>query len=586
MEDKYKLVDELMGRLTLEQKVGQLFTQAFYGTLLVPDVIRTITELNAGGLRITQFFRGFRRYARPGEQQGAFDRVSPDSMTPHLIDDRKDLLCKSPYLTIRQYAELLRELKKIAADRPYHIPLHMMLDQEGNASFDCIRGGIRTFASYFGIARRGDARLVHRICKAVGTQLSAVGFNMINSPVVDVVFDPSAAYIATRSFGCTVEHVCEMASAAVAGYRAGGLIACAKHFPGRGSTTVDDHHDVGEITKSDEQMWSEDLAPYRRVIGEGLGAIMVGHSIYPCWDAENLASVSQKILEGLVRGRLAFNGMVCTDSMIMGAIAKRYGVPRACMLAIKAGASQVLMKECGAIREEAYRLTMEAARSGEISEAHIDRLLIGNLKVKVDYSLFEDSYWHDPTKAERVVRSRAMERIEGRAAEEAVHLVRDRDGLLPLSATTRALLVEEVPRQYVNANDKYIHPGIFWEQMLAHGDNVSLLEVQENPTDEDLEKVATYAPFYERFIVTYYKDRNTLSTTRVVEALLEQGKKIIVVSSTPLPYEVPDHWPTVVCTYGIMPPVLKLAAALIYGKFTPKRGRPKAPWETPAKATA
>ena len=64
MEDKYAVVDTLMGRLTLEQKVGQLFTQAFYGSLLVPDAIRTIKELHCGGLRITQYFRGFRRYAR------------------------------------------------------------------------------------------------------------------------------------------------------------------------------------------------------------------------------------------------------------------------------------------------------------------------------------------------------------------------------------------------------------------------------------------------------------------------------------------------------------------------------------------
>ena len=271
--------------------------------------------------------------------------------------------------------------------------------------------------------------------------------------------------------------------------------------------------------------------------------------------------------------------MICTDSMIMGAIAKKYGVPRACMLSIKAGASAILMKECGPVREEAYRLTVQAVRDGEIGEDHIDKLVIRNLKVKVDRGLFGPAYRPVVKKAERIVRSRQMERIETRAAREAVHLVRDKAGLLPLSPQMRTLLVEEVPRMHVNANDAYVHPGIFWEQILPHSDNVSLLEVAENLTDEDVANVESYLPFYDCVICTYYKNKSVLSTAKIIERLLQAGKKVIVVSITPLPYDLPSHWPTVICTYGIMPPVLKLAAEMIYGKFKPLRARPRAAWE-------
>lgn len=579
MEEKYRVIDDLLGRLTLEQKVGQLFTQPFYGSLLVPDTRRTIQHLHCGGLRITQYFRGFRRYARPGEKQEAFDKLSPRDMTPNLIDDRKDLLCKPPYLDVPRYAALLDQIKQLEEDRPYHIPLHMMLDQEGGASFDCVRGGIRTFPCQFGYARRGDAKLVHDVAKAVAVQLSAIGFNMINSPVVDVVFDPKNTYISTRSFGTDVDMVCRMAVAAMKGYHEGGLIASPKHFPGRGATSTDPHHDVGAIEKSDEQLWNEDLAPYRAMVPEGLGAIMVGHSIYPAWDADNLASVSEKIIRGILTERLGFQGIVATDSMIMGAIAKKYGVARACVLAIKAGASAVLMKEAGPIREEAYRLAVEAAKTGEISEEHINQLLIRNLKVKVDQGLFGPSYRREPKKALGVVRSKALERIETRAAQEAVHVVRDMAGGLPLSPDSRTLLVEEVSRMHVNANDEYIHPGCFWELLLPHSENVSLLEIEENATEEDLAKVEMYTPWYDTFIVTFYRNKNTLSSTKVIEQLLAAGKRVIVVTASPLPYELPDAWPTVICSYGLMPAVLKQVADLIYGKFTPKKGRFKRPWE-------
>lgn len=579
MQDRDTAIDKIMGELTLEQKAGQLFTQAFYGSSVTPDNIRTIRDLNCGGLRITQYFRGFRRYARPGEDAHAFEKVSPADLTPCLIDDRKDLLCPAPYLTIEQYARVLDAAKQVAEDRPYHIPLHMMLDQEGGGSFDCMRGGMRYFPAPFGYARTGDKELVEAIARATATQLSAIGFNMINSPCVDICFDPAATYIRTRAFGAGVKHVCEMASAALKGYTESGLIACAKHFPGRGATVVDAHHDVGAIDKSDEALWNEDLAPYRRLIAEGLGAIMVGHSIYPAWDADNLASVSDAVINGILRERLQFKGIVATDSMIMGAIAKKYGVPQGCLIAIKAGASAVLMKECGPIREEAYRLVIEAIKSGDISEAHVDDLVMRNLRVKFDHGLFGDRYRPDPAAAETVVRSPELARIEIRAAETAVHVVRDEDGLLPLPADRRTLVVEQVPIQHVRCNDYWVHPGMFWEQILQHTEMASLIEVENNPTDEDLDKLRQYLGFYDCVILTFYKDKNNIGSGNLIEAALEAGKQVVVVSSTPLPYDLPAEWPTVICTYGIMTPSLKAAADLIYGALVPVKKREPAPWE-------
>jgi len=579
VEDKYRVVDELMGKLTIEQKVGQLFTQAFYGSLIVPDTIRTIRDLNCGGLRITQHFRGFRRYARAGEKQEAFDKLSPGEIRPNLLDDRKDLLCKSPYLTINQYARLLDDLKRIAEDRPYHIPLHMMLDQEGGGSFDCARGGMRYFPSQFGYARCGDADLVYRVAKAVATQLSAVGFNIINSPCVDIVLNPSATYIRTRAFGCEVEHVCEMASAALRGYTDGGLIASPKHFPGRGATDVDAHHDVAIIDRPFEVMWAEDLAPYHRMIKEGLKAIMIAHTIYPAFDAEHISSVSEGVITDLLREKMGFTGMICTDSMIMGAIAKKYGIPGGCVRAIKAGASAILMKECGPIREEAHRLTVEAVKNGDISEDHIDELVIRNIKAKVDAGLFGEAYRRDPDQAESVVRSEELGQVEADAAAEAVHLVRDSAGALPLSTDTRTMLVEQIPTPHVNINDATVHPGILWEFMNAHGENVSLLEVEVNPTEEDAAKLDAYLEFYDCVVLTYYKDRTTVGSADLIEKCLAAGKTVIVVAQNPLPYELPETWPTVIASYGVMPPVLKLSADLIYGKFTPKTSPNPKPWE-------
>jgi len=578
MKNKDQVIDQLMGQLTLEQKIGQLFTQSFYGGFITPDTVRTIRDLNCGGLRITSHFRQMRRYARPGEEAEAFEKLSPGDVTPNLLDDRQDLLCSSPHLTIPQYAGVMDELKRIAEDRPYDIPLHMMLDQEGDTSFDCLRNGMRTFPSQFGYSRTGDAALVEEICEAVARQLSAVGFNMINSPCADIVFNPAATYIRTRAFGCTEEHVSDMSIAAVSGFKKGGLIACAKHFPGVGATAVDAHHDIRTIEKSLDALLDEDLAPYKKMIAAGLDAIMVGHAIYTGVDTEHISSVSEKLINGVLRERLGFDGMIATDSMIMGAIAKKYGVPQGCLMAIKGGASAILMKECGPIREEALRLTREAVKNGELTEDFIDELVMRNLRVKFDHGLFGKNYHRDPAKAEAVVRDKAMEKIEVKAAEAAVHVVRDDAGVLPLSEK-RTLLLEQVTTMQLRTNDAWVHPGLFWEQVIQHTDQVSLVEVKANSDADDLEKLQLYMPFYDRIILTYYKDRHTVGTAELVEAALAAGKEVVVVTNNPLPYELPAHWPTVVACYGTMAPVLKVAADLLYGKFTPLKKDNPEPWE-------
>jgi len=580
MKNRDTVIDQVMGRLTLEQKIGQLFTQSFYGGFITPDTVRTIKELNCGGLRITSHFRQMRRYAQPGEAAEAFQKVSPSDITPNQLDDRQDLLCSSPHLTIPQYAKVMDELKRIAEERPYNIPLHMMLDQEGDTSFDCLRNGVRTFPSQFGYSRTGDAALVEEISEAVARQLSAIGFNMINSPCADIVFNPSATYIRTRAFGCEEEHVSAMSIAAMRGYKKGGLIACAKHFPGVGATAVDAHHDIRTIEKSLEALLDEDLAPYRKMIETGLDAIMVGHAIYTGVDIEHISSVSETIINGILRDRLGFDGMIATDSMIMGAIAKKYGVPQGCLMAIKAGASSVLMKECGPLREEALRLTREAVKNGELTEEQIDERLLRNLRIKYNHGLFGKDHHRDPEKAEEVLRSEAMGKIEVKAAETAVHVVRDDAGVLPL-CEKRTLLLEQVTTMQLRTNDAWVHPGLFWKQILPHTDQVSLLEVKANSDAADLEKLELYMPFYDRIILTYYKDRHTVGTAELVETALAAGKEVIVVTNNPLPFELPAHWPTVIATYGTMAPVLKVAADLLYGTFTPLTKENPAPWEMP-----
>jgi beta-N-acetylhexosaminidase len=567
MSNKYNPVYEALGKMSLEQKAGQLFTQSFYGSVITDDVKKMIKDMNCGGLRVTSFYRQFSHHVRPGQERKPFDKSTPSSVPPCEFSDIRDVgVCKPPYLTIPAYAGLLNELKAIASERPYDIPLHLCLDQEGDMSFDFVRDGVRFFPSQWGLARNGDQQLVYDVCKANARQLHAVGFNCVHSPVLDVVRDEATSYISTRGFGSGADFVSEMASAAVRGYLDGGVMPCGKHYPGRGSTPVDDHHDIGTIDLDVQEMMNIDLAPYRRTFADGLPMIMAAHSIYPCFDENDTASCSEKILTGLARGELGFKGIITTDSVIMGAIAKKYGIPQACVLAVKAGANLILMKECGPIRNESYRLVLEAIQSGDISEDHVDQLIETTLKTKVDCGLYGKGYIAKPEKALELIRSPEMAAIERKAAVDTVHIFRDRTNLLPLKGTERVLLVSQITEAYLNANDRFSHPGSIWEEFKKmNGDQVAFLEVMQRPDETDRQKLLTYMEHFDVLIMTHYTGRDLPSSETLIDEAIAAGKKVIVLSNGPGKKYTPDSWPTVVATYGVMPPLLRAAAERIYG---------------------
>ncbi|MEA2068348.1 MAG: glycoside hydrolase family 3 N-terminal domain-containing protein [Verrucomicrobiota bacterium] len=577
--DKYKAVDEALGKMTLRQKAGQLFTQSFYGSLVTSDVENMIRNMDCGGLRITSFYRQFRHYARPGQKREAFDQSSPSDMPANQFSDVKDQLCKPPYLNIDEYAAVMNRLKEVASERNYNSPLHLCLDQEGDASADFIRGGVSLFPSQWGIARTGDPKLVYESAKAVGMQLAAIGVNVVHAPVLDVVLHADSTYIGTRGFGQETEFVIEMAAEYIRGFKDAGVMCAGKHYPGRGSTAVDDHHDIGSIDRTEEELMECELLPYRRL--KDLPMLMVGHSIYPAWDKDNLASCSRAVCTDVTRGKIGFDGVITTDSMIMLAIAKKYGIPQACVLSAKAGCNLILMKETGAIRDEAYRLMVEAAESGDLPESQLDELVGRTLRWKADYGLFGDNYIVDAAAAPGKVRSVEVLGAAKDAAEGAVHVVRDENRILPLSQDQRVLLVEQIAGPHLNANDKYLYPGIFWDKMLAQSQNVSLLEIELDPSAADLEKLMDYAPHYDAIVVTHYSDRNTLSTVGMVNQLMEKmpEKKVVVVANSPLPYKTPEAWPAVVCSYGVGAEVLETAAKLLFGNFTPQSPAIGKPWD-------
>src|SRR5579859_4260741 len=211
------------------------------------------------------------------------------------------------------------------------------IDEEGG---DVTRLSHLTGSPYPGNAALGavdDAALTQAVYRALGTDLAAVGINMDLAPSVDVNTATGNPIIGTRSFGDSTALVSRHAAAAVHGLQSAGVAACAKHFPGHGSTREDTHLMVATIDGDLARVRERDLPPFAAAIAAGVAAVMPGHLRLPGVTGDRPATQSTAALGWLLRGELGFAGVIISDALEMRAVSGRTGIAVAGVRAVAAG---------------------------------------------------------------------------------------------------------------------------------------------------------------------------------------------------------------------------------------------------------
>lgn len=198
-----------------------------------------------------------------------------------------------------------------------------------------------------------------KIAKAIATECKSIGIHWNFAPVCDVNSNPKNPIINIRSFGTEPEVVCRHSEKYIAGLQGEGIIACAKHFPGHGDTSVDSHIELPIINKTEDELAEPELTPFINAINCGVKSIMAAHIALPKIDSSGLpASLSPVLITDLLRTKFAFNGLVVTDALDMKAISDNYPNGKASLMCIEAGADIALIppdteESIRAISEEA-----------------------------------------------------------------------------------------------------------------------------------------------------------------------------------------------------------------------------------------
>ncbi|GAA2420380.1 glycoside hydrolase family 3 protein [Streptomyces glaucus] len=535
----------LVSGMTLQEKVGQLFVMRVYGhSATAPDQADADANLKEIGVRTAAELLA--KYRVGGIVYFSWAHNTRD---PH------------------QIAELSNGIQKASLELPRGLPVLISTDQEhGIVARVGAPATLFPGAMAIGAGRsRSDARTLGRLA---GRELRALGIRQDYAPVADVNVDPANPVIGVRSFGADPAAVAALVAAEVRGYQGSGVAATAKHFPGHGDTDVDSHTGLPTITHSREQWETLDAPPFRAAIAAGIDSIMTAHLRVPALDGSgDPATLSRPILTGILREELGYDGVVVTDSLGMEGVRTGYGDDRVPVLALKAGADQLLNPPD---LDLAWNAVLDAVRGGELTEARLDESILRILRLKAKLGLFRDPYV-SPAGVDRAVGTTAHRAAADRIAERTTTLLVNEGGLLPLSRRRhpRILVVGADPASPSGTTGP--PTGVLADALTGLGFTATALPTGTAPSAATVDRAVAAARDADAVVAGTYNVTAGSGQQTLVRALLATGKPVVALALRN-PYDV-AHLPDVracLASYSWTDVELRAAARVIAGRVRPR----------------
>ncbi len=300
----------------MRDDVGQILWVGFAGTTLPPGLR---ARLDAGGAGATILFK-----------RNLVIEKNPGATVPVETCDLDALVA------------LNRDLHRSAPDGT---PALIAVDQEGGL-VQRVRAPATMWPpmmAHDGLPAGEDERVAEQVGRAMGEELRALGFDIDFAPVLDIHTNPANPIIGERAFGRDATTAARRALAFARGLDAAGVIACGKHFPGHGDTDTDSHLELPRVDHPWDRLEKIELAPFKLAAQAKLPMLMTAHVVFAALDATRPATLSEKVITGLLRKQLGYQGVIVSDDLDMRAIAGNMGVDYAAVQAVRAGCDVLLL---------------------------------------------------------------------------------------------------------------------------------------------------------------------------------------------------------------------------------------------------
>ncbi len=324
--------------MTLQEKIGQRLMTGFRGTEMTEEFRQVVKTHKIGNVILFQ------------------DNVG----------DREQL------------KQLCREIQELIRQETGHSAF-IAIDQEGGIVTRLKEDAVNVPGA-MALGATGDPENAYRAGLLIGREMRALGPNFNFAPTVDVNSNHKNPVIGVRSYGDDPYSVARFAARSVQGLLEGGTMCTAKHFPGHGDTELDSHLALPCVDKPLEDLEKMELIPFQAAIEAGVSAVMTAHILFPQIEPDPIpATMSRRIMQGLLREKLGFQGIIVSDCMEMAAIASHYGISEGTLAAFKAGVDLVEITHHPLLCADAAVRILEAAEAGELDmeemDASVNRIL-------------------------------------------------------------------------------------------------------------------------------------------------------------------------------------------------------------------
>lgn len=510
--------------LALEQAIGQKILLAFQGVDRVPDeTLQAIRQYRPAGFTL---FRAF------------------NIETP------------------QQVRQLTSTLQKAAREHGLP-PFLIAADQEGGQLMAV--GGATPLPGNLALGATGSVELSRQAGEVLGSELAAMGINVNYAPCCDVNVNPHNPVVGTRSFGEEPDLVASLSAAMVNGIQSAGVAATAKHFPGHGDTASDSHHAIPVLMHSLERLREVELPPFSASIRAGVKLVMSGHLALPALDGRTdlPATLSSAVLQRLLRGELGYEGVIVTDALDMGAIRQGEALGGEAVQAAVAGADLLLLNSVVDDQQRVYSSLTRALRDGRLDHSSVLASAARVLALKDWLSSQETS----PDLS--VVGCAAHRKVADQIASQAITLVRDLNGLLPLrmSSDQRIAVILPQPIDLTPADtSSYVIPRLAQALRQFHP-YVREFVTPFAPLEADIAALLPQLTGCDLVIIGTINAFAVPGQAELVRTILRAGIPTIV-AALRMPYDLAafPEAPAYLCSYSILEPGMHALARALFGR--------------------
>jgi beta-N-acetylhexosaminidase len=271
----------------------------------------------------------------------------------------------------KQIHELTSSIQALRHKSRDKLPLFIGIDMEGGRVAR-LKAPFTQWPPLALLGKIDSTSLAFKYAMCMAAELKAVGINLDFAPCVDILTNPKNTVIGDRSLSADTEHVAKLGSALVRGYIKGGVIPCAKHFPGHGNTLVDSHEDLPVENTELARLRETEMVPFKKAFRARLDMVMTAHIKFPKVDPEWPVTLSEKFLHEILRGELRFRNLVVTDDLEMKALTKNFPPDQIPVRAIQAGCDLLLYCNNFDTPAIALEAVAKAVREHKLTAKQID----------------------------------------------------------------------------------------------------------------------------------------------------------------------------------------------------------------------